>query len=423
MDVVLRDACDNCHRRKTRCPLKGYGACENCRKGGQACVFSPRSLMGRPKQERQRKRASARGPCNTSQASNDPKGESKQENAKPIPECESQVMIPTKDGAAEHSSHQDDYLRQPQPSERIPDPVDDQAFFSTSQENGLALSSSAWDKFDQTSIHDVTCRESPLLHNDLHHIYEGQLPGTNDLAFPHWNHIPVPNELCKPGQLSHRVQQNNAQLTCENAEATHKSGFPSSSESGDLREWTQDSLQPYKQLSQLLFSLHTARDVFLRGNQGRGPRERMSFENIFMLVSSLCDVVARLRDNCKDGPSGSTSPCILLAFSIIGSVVDIYQEAMGILRDALQNSDLLSWMGPAQTSFLSYGQGMGFQQQCYTHLRLQIMSDAIAMDFHLTQLKSFFEHSDMDADSSQTPLRLEEVCATLRTLIDKLRTT
>ena len=49
VEPVLRDACDVCHRRKTRCLTQGTGACVACRTSGRTCVFSPRSNMGRPR--------------------------------------------------------------------------------------------------------------------------------------------------------------------------------------------------------------------------------------------------------------------------------------------------------------------------------------------------------------------------------------
>ncbi|POR32682.1 Uncharacterized protein TPAR_07103 [Tolypocladium paradoxum] len=49
MSAVLRNACDYCHRRKMRCTSAGGGACAYCRQNGQACTFSLRSHMGRPR--------------------------------------------------------------------------------------------------------------------------------------------------------------------------------------------------------------------------------------------------------------------------------------------------------------------------------------------------------------------------------------
>lgn len=49
METVLREACDNCHRRKTRCPTDGGGPCTNCRANGQVCTFNPRNRTGRPR--------------------------------------------------------------------------------------------------------------------------------------------------------------------------------------------------------------------------------------------------------------------------------------------------------------------------------------------------------------------------------------
>lgn len=53
MNSVLRTACDNCHRRKTRCTVVIDNVCQHCRHQGHACVFSPRSSMGRPRRQQQ----------------------------------------------------------------------------------------------------------------------------------------------------------------------------------------------------------------------------------------------------------------------------------------------------------------------------------------------------------------------------------
>ncbi|KAF6790323.1 C6 transcription factor [Colletotrichum sojae] len=48
METVLRDACDNCHRKKNRCQSEGSGAFVDCRQTGQTCVYPPGRQMGRP---------------------------------------------------------------------------------------------------------------------------------------------------------------------------------------------------------------------------------------------------------------------------------------------------------------------------------------------------------------------------------------
>lgn len=48
---VHREACDGCHHRKVRC-VSGNGACDNCISLNKSCIFSPRTLMGRPRKRK-----------------------------------------------------------------------------------------------------------------------------------------------------------------------------------------------------------------------------------------------------------------------------------------------------------------------------------------------------------------------------------
>lgn len=43
-----REACEECHRRKTRC-VSDKGACQNCIQFGRSCTYSPRVPLGRPR--------------------------------------------------------------------------------------------------------------------------------------------------------------------------------------------------------------------------------------------------------------------------------------------------------------------------------------------------------------------------------------
>lgn len=46
----VRDACQNCHRRKIRCHLiPGNSSCQHCSSNGTACLFAPRARAGRPR--------------------------------------------------------------------------------------------------------------------------------------------------------------------------------------------------------------------------------------------------------------------------------------------------------------------------------------------------------------------------------------
>ncbi|KAI4170956.1 MAG: hypothetical protein LQ343_004614 [Gyalolechia ehrenbergii] len=53
-DPPPREACDECHTRKIRCP-SATGACLNCRTAGRICTFGPRKGMGRPKNSERKK--------------------------------------------------------------------------------------------------------------------------------------------------------------------------------------------------------------------------------------------------------------------------------------------------------------------------------------------------------------------------------
>ena len=56
-----REACDECHTRKIRCPA-ATGACLNCRTAGRICTFSPRKAMGRPKNADRRRAQTSETP-------------------------------------------------------------------------------------------------------------------------------------------------------------------------------------------------------------------------------------------------------------------------------------------------------------------------------------------------------------------------
>jgi len=49
--LIHREACDECHHRKVRC-VSGNGACHNCISLHKSCIFSHRTLMGRPRKRK-----------------------------------------------------------------------------------------------------------------------------------------------------------------------------------------------------------------------------------------------------------------------------------------------------------------------------------------------------------------------------------
>ncbi|RYP52698.1 hypothetical protein DL768_002205 [Monosporascus sp. mg162] len=199
---------------------------------------------------------------------------------------------------------------------------------------------------------------------------------------------------------------------------------PQPADAANGQDWTQNSLHLYGCLSQLLFALQMARDS---GNHRLGGEDRKSFKDLLMSVSTLCDVVTQLRVRVSNPTGDSLSPCLLLALSIVSTVIDIYKQAVHMLKTALQTKQ--SAPTSAQTNpqgvFSSGGADTDLcQWQCSTHLRLQILSDAMSMEFHLEQLKGLFSHVEENASSSSnTLLRLEDVGSTLQALIQKLRMT
>ncbi|KAI5199197.1 hypothetical protein AUEXF2481DRAFT_42612 [Aureobasidium subglaciale EXF-2481] len=58
MAKTHREACNECHTRKIKCPF-AVGACTNCVTNGRACVFGLMSEMGRPKRDRRSRKSEA----------------------------------------------------------------------------------------------------------------------------------------------------------------------------------------------------------------------------------------------------------------------------------------------------------------------------------------------------------------------------
>lgn len=173
-------------------------------------------------------------------------------------------------------------------------------------------------------------------------------------------------------------------------------------------------MEVYRQLSQLLFALHTARETFRSersSSSGGGTCCRQVLDRIFMLGSSLCDVLS--------GPRGdelhketTASPCLLLSVSVISTLVDIYQYVLDCVKESSPPTP------PGDDPAAVAAQTTG---QAGTHQRLQGYSDASVMDFHLSHLLAVFADCQVDAVASQMQGRLQEVRRALQGFMDEMR--
>lgn len=435
METVFWEACDNCHHRKTRCPLNGTGACENCRRTGQACVFSPRNTMGRPRHEKIQRRSSTRNRCG------DIPGADATETWGHVPPAlladassltltnGTHLVISTAAGNTTNDSskqHEDVFVT----TEETRNLANETSYFAgTWGGNVSSLNSEPipWITVNPGPIHDNTDQEP-------------QPPSTDPIElgprFSSSHHqetaedrfLHEPNDAINRG-LSKRAGQN---LLNNHHEAAEKVRYPQKTgveqivvlppvEGVKQQECAQGSLHLYAELSHL-FALQAKREI---GGRYFETEKRKEFEGFLASVSSLCDVVVGLLSSHWSAPrDGSSSPCLLLAASVITIVVDVHQQTTDMLRTVVQSRH---WLSPAQStheSLLGATDTAEMHWQGTTQGRLQILSDAMSMDFYLTQLKRVYGPMEGNAGgSSGTPQRLDGICATLQSLIHDLRAT
>lgn len=279
------------------------------------------------------------------------------------------------------------------------------------------------------------CPETSLLADQFHRTYNHQTRRVFESAFA----SKAPETLIqyggKPGQLSSDGRQDATKYLQSYGHNRKPAEVPNprSFELESVPEWTGSSLmEVYGQLSQLLFALHRAQDTFPGGGQNGGNGDRRAIESIFSLVSCLCDVISWLRKSASGAPpdDGTISPCLLLAILVVSTVVEIYSRALDGFKDVWrpENPSSASTQPPSSSFGLpsplaSYDPGLTlqFRPPYHTHTRLRMLSDAIAMDFHLEQLQGILTHAPPDAGSSQTQPRLEPVRKGLQALVEEWR--
>ncbi|KAK2013594.1 hypothetical protein LZ32DRAFT_255033 [Colletotrichum eremochloae] len=156
----------------------------------------------------------------------------------------------------------------------------------------------------------------------------------------------------------------------------------------------------------LLFALTSARDEFRsKGSNERGwYGSRASLETVLGVVSTLCDMLPGLRNWRSIGHFGRKSPCLMVAISLVSTVVDIYHYVVECMKDKQQSCLGIS---PSQPSM---------------HEALREYSDISAMEFHLAHLENGLGNLSVDYVGSQTHSRLQGVRQTLQQVLLEYRT-
>jgi hypothetical protein len=148
----------------------------------------------------------------------------------------------------------------------------------------------------------------------------------------------------------------------ENASKRRRCQGPDSEEaSGDEDDTA--LIDTYSQLAHVLSGLRTcaARGVAV-GNAANHRKVAQAFP----FVSSLCDILKGSK-GLTEGNRGPTSPCVLLAASIIAIVVETYHEQSGLFQSLEAGSS---------------------DPEPSTQLQAQSRMEAIVMDLHLAKLQA-----------------------------------
>ncbi|KAF6798269.1 hypothetical protein CSOJ01_12701 [Colletotrichum sojae] len=374
METVLRDACDNCHRKKSRCHSEGSGACVDCRQTGQACVFSPRRQMGRPRREPGQKRAKTR---NLTIRASTTELRRKQQSASngDVPVVVDSILPPS-----------------PWSNSTEISPMGNSFMFSPVDM-----------PFDHEDWMDLSHGQPQMVYGQQYQPPFEQAFGTPE----HELQIDFPGQATTPGDRNQAPQD-----ACL-ANGVHlQSSHIAMGQSPPLDPYfVPDSgeMKVYRQLSQLLFALHTARETYRSERSGGGTCCRQVLERIFMLGSSLCDVLSA-RPRGEFPKETTASPCLLLSVSVISTLVDIYQYVLDCVKKSCPPTGDDHPVAAAVAA-----------QTAGTHHRLQVYSDAGVMDFHLGHLLAVFGDCQVDAVSSQMQGRLQEVRKALQGFMDKMR--
>ncbi|KZL78020.1 hypothetical protein CT0861_04091 [Colletotrichum tofieldiae] len=158
--------------------------------------------------------------------------------------------------------------------------------------------------------------------------------------------------------------------------------------------------EAYPQLASVLFGLHTYYDK-CRATPDL-PALVGSLEEVFPLVSSLCDIFKGPQLNqLLDDKRNLTSPCFLLAGSVISTVVETYHLRMGPFQLSGKDRDRTAKLG--------------------TQYRLQLQAEATIMEFHLTELRPTLNKIHVGIHDSHTVGLMDTMRRTLRDFLENWR--
>ncbi|KAL7621661.1 hypothetical protein AAE478_008988 [Parahypoxylon ruwenzoriense] len=157
-------------------------------------------------------------------------------------------------------------------------------------------------------------------------------------------------------------------------------------------------INTYSQLANILFALRTS--------QGKTSPEapnstRKTLEETFPLVSSFCDIIKK--PNVRglfSSEDDAISPCLLLAGLVISTVVEVYHARIDLFDRTSCHDDAVE-----------------FRTQHY----LELHSDATTMDFHLAQLQKVFNETQLRIHDAHTIGVLEKMRGIFRTFIGDWR--
>ncbi|KAK4118272.1 hypothetical protein N657DRAFT_403505 [Parathielavia appendiculata] len=381
-DIVLRDACDACHRRKMRCPSEGAGACANCRRTGQVCQFSPRSEMGRPRlNNRAGKRDQQRRTGKPANTHTQPRASSAVAITSTTTAAAPEVAV----GVA-HSAREDTA-----PLSRTDrDPVyrmeETQTETRAIQETGKAkhLNVDATDgdaAMMEGGVWDLASTDAPsswgsgLMEGlstsipDAHSFCDSWVPdmspSATSMALYHQT-LATFARFDEPNQTAASPRPHRTSDNTTNAAATSNSptlvlcSNPTTSSSNspslfrDVRpSFSTDSLlDAYSELSHILYALRkfsspavaqiTGSECLpLTGGNCSSSKQQTpcqaqqhrTLDKAFFMVSSLCDIISWLASSPLP-PGSSELPCLMLVASVSATVVDMYRKTAEVFMDA-----------------------------------------------------------------------------------------
>ncbi|KAM7215802.1 hypothetical protein V8F06_008825 [Rhypophila decipiens] len=423
--AVLRDACDACHARKTRCPSEGVGACGNCRRTGQVCQFSPRSEMGRPRlgssssrrrhSERMNSRSGIKmGMGNTGIMTTTPP---------PTPSLETNIVTG-------HPLLLDHY--QPDAVTYSIDEVSrtgrdaemDNTYMETlPSHNSMSVTSSTLEDSRHSSTLVPTTSswgsmigpltDTPTIIPDLYMLDNSWMTSTSSPAIP----------IVRDRTYGAKAATPSAASSTSSSSSRRSPAFPPSSSipipsigavtgATAYINKTNGLLEAYSQLSHILYSLRN-----LPSLAGSSSDQRRAVDQTFALVSSLCDILTWL-GNDQGATGGDLPPYLLLVASVMATVMDIYHRTgeahkrelhLAVAHDNLDHRHQQQQQQQAKSNTTAS-----------THQHAVILSDMTIMEFHLARLQLTLGETQLAAsdDCTQTLTRLEHVRAFLRSVID-----